>query len=131
TAAWEEHYVNGVTVLITKQVREKAGKFVTMPLDKMLRKGCSYILKMRFKVKSDSDIINFHVKDSGTRLFQVIYSHKISHLENNWIEISKEFVLDSDIYDEFMIGSGQLYGEGRFLAIDYIDIVENINTKNP
>lgn len=125
TSVWEEHYINGVTVLITKQTREKAGKFVTMPLDKMLRKGCSYILKMRFKVKSDSDIINFHVKDSGTRLFQVIYSHKISHSENKWIEINKEFVPDSNIYDEFMIGSGQLYGEGRFLAIDYIDIIEN------
>lgn len=125
TSVWEEHYINGATVLITKQTREKAGKFVTMPLDKMLRKGCSYILKMRFKVKSDSDIINFHVKDSGTRLFQVLYSHKISHSENKWIEINKEFVPDSNIYDEFMIGSGQLYGEGRFLAIDYIDIIEN------
>ena len=124
SSVWEEHYVNGVTVLITKQIREKTGQYVTMPLNKMLRKGCSYILKMRFKVKSDSDIINFHVKDSGTRLFQVIYSHKISHDESNWIEINKEFVPDSNIYDEFMMGAAQLCGEGRFLAIDYIDINE-------
>ena len=123
-SVWEEHYVNGATVLITKQIREKTGKYVTMSLDKMLKKGCCYVLKMRFKVKSDSDIINFHVKDSGTRLFQVIYSHKISHDECNWIEINKDFVPDSDIYDEFMVGAAQLCGEGRFLAIDYIDIIE-------
>ena len=124
SSVWEEHYVNGATILITKHIQEKTGKYATMSLDRMLKKGCSYILKMRFKVKSDSDTINFHVKDSGTRIYQVIYSHKISHTEDNWIEINREFVPDSDIYDEFMIGAAQLCGEGRFLAIDYIDIME-------
>lgn len=121
---WEEHYINGITVLITKQLHEKTGKYLTMPLGKMLEEGKNYILKMRFKVKSDADIINFHVKDSGTRLFQVIYSHKICHADSNWVEIRKEFIPDSNIYDEFMIGAAQLCGEGRFLAIDYIDIME-------
>lgn len=130
-SVWEEHYVNGVTVLVTKQIREKPGKYATIPLHKMLNRECSYILKMRFKIKSDSDVINFHVKDSGTRLFQVIYSHKISHNDDKWIEISKNFVPDSDIYDEFMIGAAQLCGEGRFLAIDYIDIIEKSIIKQP
>lgn len=124
-AVWNENYINGVTILSTRMLRPKTGQYCTLPLPKPLKVNRKYLFKMKFKIGTDSPDMNFHVKDAGSRIFQIIYSYKPSPDDrNNWVHIEKEFVPDCDFYDEFMIGAAQIRGEGRFIAIESISIDE-------
>lgn len=123
---WEEYYIKGSLVLMVKEGMSRVGKYAKLPLYKPLEKGKRYICDIRFKIKTDAKILNFHVKDSGSNYYQVIKSCNISK-ENDgeiWKEISFEFVVDSDIYDEFMIGASQIKGKDNFIAFNYINISE-------
>ena len=125
TAIWEEHYIRGTTCLIVKMDKAPIGKYAALPLNQALEKGKTYILKARFKIKTESNRLNFHIKDSGSNHNQVIYGHKIKENSLEWEEIEVSFKPKSDIYDEFMFGASQVTGTVNFLAIDYIYIVES------
>lgn len=123
SAVWDESYINGVTVLTTRIEKPKSGCFCTFPINKLLRIGEKYKLKIRFKLSTESPIMNFHIKDSGSQIYQVIHSHSVTQ-ENisQWITVEKEFTPDCDFYDEFMMGAAQLKGKERYIAIDFISI---------
>jgi len=121
---WGEYYLDNSILLKTKIPYSKPGYFATLPLTKPLIRGHKYTLKMKFKIKTDAGKYNFHIKDSGSNIYQVIYSHTVKYDDrNNWVEISNSFIPNSDIYDEFMLGAGQLWGNESWLAFDYIYIV--------
>ena len=63
TAIWEEHYIRGMTCLIVKMDKAPIGRYATLPLKQALEKGRTYILKARFKIKTESKRLNFHIKD--------------------------------------------------------------------
>ena len=124
-AIWEEHYIMGVTCLFVKMTKAPAGKYATLSLNTALMKGRSYVLIARFKIITESAYLNFHIKDSGSNYYQIIHTYKIEKNNSGWIEIRTSFEPNSDIYDEFMFGASQIIGNGSFLAIDYIYIVES------
>lgn len=118
-AFWEEHNINGTTLLMTKIPFAKPGNYISMPLGLPLIKGEKYTLKTRFKVIINSPLPNFHIKSAGESYYQVIYGHRITaENKNKWVEISTEFIPDSSIYDEFMFGAAQVCGEERGLYIE-------------
>ena len=69
---------------------------------------------------------NFHIKDSGSSLYQIILSDSIKGKNNGleWIEKSVEFVPKSNFYDEFMIGASQVSGNNNYISFAYISIVK-------
>lgn len=122
-SVWCENYINGAIVLSTKISNPTAGNYAVLPIFSDIKAGKKYVFKARFKICTDSPIFNFHIKSAGEKYNQIIYSYKVEPtISTKWVEISKDFVADSDIYDEFMIGASQLQGENRWLAIDYIKI---------
>lgn len=126
SSIWEEHCIDGITVLLVKPGKWQIGRYAVMPLCKALSKDKKYIFNVRFKIKTDSDIINFHVKDAGSNLYQVIHTCNV-HGKNDgkeWMELSISFEPRSTIYDEFMIGASQIKGQNNFIAFDYINISE-------
>lgn len=122
---WEEHYINGTTVLTTKHEKPPLGYYCSMPMMHTLKKGKKYRLIMRFKINTTSNILNLHIKEDSTKRTQIIYTHKVSKKDAfEWCKIIVDFVPDSDVYSEFMVGAGHITGRERFIAIDYIDIRE-------
>lgn len=123
---WEEHYINGKTVLIVKPVKARPGRYATLPLTKPLKKACKYKCEIKFQVKSDAACLNFHVKDSGSDLFQMIYAYPlpVEKDANGIVKLSFEFVANSNIYDQFMIGASQITGQERCISFTSIQIME-------
>ena len=121
---WEEHSINGIITLVTKKESSPFGIYASMPLKAPLIKGKTYTLKCRFKIQTESEWLNFHVKDSGSKMIQIIYRHKVRDNNGKWVEIETDFVPDAGFYDEFMFGAAQVKGDGRYLAIDYIYLNE-------
>lgn len=120
---WEENFINGIIVLSTKETYPKVGNYAVIPIHCTIQAGESYVLKMRFKISTDSNVYNFHLKSAGEKYFQIIYSHKVSPRDSKeWVDITQNFSADSDIYDEFMIGAAQLNGDNRWIAIDFVAI---------
>ncbi|MBQ7497403.1 MAG: polysaccharide pyruvyl transferase family protein, partial [Selenomonas sp.] len=117
---WEEHCINGIITLVTKIETPPFGIYATMPLKAPLITGKSYTLKCRFKIQTTAEWLNFHIKDSGSKMIQIVYRYKVPEKSGDWVDIETSFVPDSGIYDEFMFGAAQLKGEGRYLAIKYV-----------
>ena len=120
--AWEEHFIRNMTTLMVKDGYSKIGVRAVLPLAYKLQKDRNYRLKIRFKVKTQSSIINFHLYDSVNQK-QVILSSKPSGNES-YQEYSKVFIPDSGNYNSFMVGAVHISGEGNYLAVDYVFIVE-------
>ena len=90
-----------------------------------LSKETTYELHIKFKVISESQYFNLHIKDSGSMFYQVIWTEKIdNNNRGKWIERKITFTPDADIYDEFMIGAAQLVGNDANVAFSLIDIHE-------
>ena len=89
-----------------------------------LEKGKKYNFTIRFRLASNSSKLNLHIKESGTKKNQIIYSYNnaLGDDKEKWNEITIDFVPNSSSYDEFMIGAAQITGEHRFFEIDYIYI---------
>lgn len=127
SAVWEEHFINGATVLMVKPGQSKRGRFSKVAFCKELKKGKNYKLAMGFRINTESDVINFHIKDSGSNLWQLVYSKKLAPEERNGrkkISIMTEFIPESGIFDEFMISAVHLKGEENYIAFEYINIQE-------
>ena len=122
---WEEHTINGATVLFAKQQQTKPGNYAMMPLCRALEKGRKYRLDIKFRVNSTSEVVNLHIKDSGSSYNQVIYSHRNANQnKGQWVQLSVDFVPNSKIYDEFMIGASQISGPDAYIAFEHIVISE-------
>lgn len=123
---WEEHTIEGKITLHVKENQWKMYRYATLPLARPLVQGKRYIFTIRFKIRSEYTQINFHVKDSGTGCIQIIYSFKIPEDNHGkkWFEISSEFVADTDLYDQFMVGASQVSGQDNYLMFDYVNITE-------
>ena len=123
---WEEHLVNGHTVLFVKAGQWKPGNYAVIPLSKMLSLEKRYRIRMCFQIRSSSDVLNLHVKDSGSRIFQVIASVPLHGKRDGhtWINVDNVFLPDAYYYDEFMIGAMHISGEDNFLRLKYINICE-------
>ena len=122
---WEEHFRDNVVYLRVKDGQAKPGNYAVLPLGDMLDKNKTYVLHAKFKFKSDSKVLYFHIKDSGSKSIKVIAVHKAEkNLGMNWIELEQTFQPTSNIFDEFMFGASQVKGKGAFIAIDYIYITE-------
>ncbi len=124
---WEEHRINGLTTLFVKQRITKSGVYAVMPMDMPLKKGARYILHTRFKARTTSEFLNFNLKDSGNMAQQVMHWHRTQGHDDRWVELKKEFMADSDLYDEIFFGASQIQGEGAYLALDYLKVIEKVN----
>jgi len=123
---WEEHYINRKTVLVVKPGMSKIGRFACIPLAKPLKKNYNYSCEIKFQVKSESSYLNFHIKDSGSDLYQVIRSYSLPKARDNSeiIKLNFEFIADSDIYDQFMIGASQIKGKENYISFSSIQIMD-------
>lgn len=122
-SVWQEVELFGYQTLMVKPGESKVGRYACLPLYESLSKGKEYRLYFRFKINSESSILNLHIKDSGTKYYQLIHSHKISHADI-WEVADIEFTPQSDIFDEFMVGASQVKGMENYLCIDCIRITE-------
>lgn len=122
---WEQHTINGSTYLFTKLVNPPCQKYAIIPINKLLIKGIEYELHIRYKIYSEANFLNLHIKDSGSNYFQVIWSEKIEdYNREKWIDRKIRFIPDAEIYDEFAIGASQLVGDDAHIAFSLIDIYE-------
>lgn len=120
---WEEHFVQGKTVLSVRPGKAKTGNYATIMIGRCLERGKNYHFEARVRFKSNSDILNFHIKDSGTKAYQFFHTMKNDKKED-WKIVSAELVPQSNIFDQFMFGASQFTGEGNYLVIDYMMISE-------
>ncbi len=123
---WDEKVNDGFIMLTTKEKNTVLGKYASMVLFKPLYVNKKYKLLLRFKINTDSNIINFHLRDSITGKIQIIYSCNIERnkAQDGWVNCEKEFKPDSKNYNQFMIGASQVSGENNYITFDYIDIKE-------
>ena len=122
---WEEHCINGLSVLMVKPgMYNELGRYAVMPLCKPLIRGEKYKFSIKFKIKTQSDIVSFHVKDSGSMHVQIIRTYNIptDMPIESWNIVNTFFTPNSNIYDEFMIGASQVSGPENYIAFDYIRI---------
>ena len=121
---WEEHIIRGKLMLTVTADTIRPGRYAYLPLYRPLKKGRRYEFFIRFKVKTDSEYVNFHIIDRKTKRYKIIHTHKPYSDSSNWITVTKEFTADSDIYNSFMIGASQIIGEDNFFILDSINIIE-------
>lgn len=123
---WEQHVIKGMLMLVVLPDKCQSGKYATMNMGRELEKDKLYVLNLKFKVKTKSPIINFHIKDSGSNYYQVICSQNIINQNDGkqWITISKRFTPNSNIFDQFMIGASQISGSDNYIVFQYINIQE-------
>ena len=124
---WEQHIINGKTtlVMVARNNYSLTRQYVTMQLSRSLEKDKSYTLNMRLKVKTNSNKIVLYLKDSGTLSLQAVTVFNVpDNSENKYIKIKKNFVPNSDIYDQIAFVSKQFKDNGSYIAFDYIYITE-------
>lgn len=122
---WEEHFINSKVVLTTKLENPPLGNYASLQMMHTLRKGKKYRLSIRFKAKTTSKQLIFHLKEPNTKKIQGIYTYNVKPSDaNNWVELSEIFVPNSDVFSEFMIGASNVSGKERYIIFDYIDISE-------
>ena len=121
---WEEHTVRGYTVLTVDQGKARPGRYAYLPFAKPLIKGKNYVFKIRFRMKTASNYINFHIMDQRTNRYQIVHTYKLFSDTDNFVEVTKEFTANDDNYNSFMIGATQVIGEDNFFMLDSINIIE-------
>ena len=121
---WEEHIIDRMPTLMVKPAKAPLGNYASLMLGQKLVEGEKYVLKIRFKIRSEAKVINLHVKQSGVKKFQIVHSCDIDKLNDGqtWIEKEIEFTSNSSLYDEFMVGAAQIKGKNNFMMFDYIFI---------
>ncbi len=123
---WEEYYAGNTTTLFVKPGKSAPGRFATRPLGLMLEKGKSYTLRLRFKARTDSDYINFHLKDANSSQYKVIYYHKVDRTRLGvWEDAEVSFTALSSLYNQLMIGASQITGPGAYISIAEMYVFEN------
>jgi len=120
-AAFEEHFIHGMTTLIVKDGYSQRGIHAMLPLSGSLKKDKRYKLSIRFKIKTTSTDINFHIYDSATKKYQIVLPVKL-FADDTFQEYTCEFTPNTDAYDSFMVDAFHLSGEGNYLALEYVGI---------
>ena len=101
----------------------KTGSYATLPLFKQLSSDREYTFSIKFKIRTNSNIINFHIKDSGSNNNQLIHSEKLDNIIlGSWVIKKCKFIPNTNFYDEFMIGASQVFGIDNYIAFEYIYI---------
>lgn len=92
---WEEHIINGKITMLVKPNQWNVGKYANLPLARPLKKGTEYLLEVKFKIRTQYELITFHVRDSGTGCIQVITSYRIPNNNdgNKWYTVRKNLSL--------------------------------------
>ncbi len=122
---WEESFKNNTVFLTVKDGQAKPGNYAALPLTKMLCKNKTYRLRASIRFKSESKVLYFHIKDSGSKIVKVIATHKAEkNTGQNRIAINRIFTPTSNIFDELVFGASQVRGAGAFIAIEYLYITE-------
>jgi len=124
-ADFEEHFIHGFTTLMVKDERSIRGVRAWIPLSRKLLKSEKYKFNIRFKVKTTSPDINFHIYNEETKKLQVIKAVKLPGHED-FQEYSVEFTPNSDSYNSFMIGAFHIRGKGNWFAVDYLSILRSV-----
>ena len=119
---FEEHNLNGYTVLTVKPGKDKVGIRAFLPLNQTLDTNKTYEIAARFKIRSNSKEINFHIySDSGK--FQVVKS-VVFGTNKDFIAFKQPFKPTVANCTKFMIGACHITGPEAFFLIDYITIRE-------
>ena len=124
---WEEVRINGCTTLIVKPNKwNENGHYARLSMCGMLKKGVKYRISAKFKIKSESKVLNFHVIDSGSMINQLVHSENIdgNNRGTKWIDFTDVFIAETDFFDEFMFGASQVSGANNYLMIEYINVSE-------
>lgn len=126
---WEEHYVDGKPLLHVKPGQSKPGRYATLSLQKALSHKKTYEFAIKLKAKTDVEKICFYIKDSGSKIAVEIASYVMpkSGVTDDWVILKGKFTPESDIFDQFMVGASQFFGEGNYITFEYIYIVDTDN----
>ena len=124
TAIWEEKTAKEGELLHVKSDDPPLGKFASMKLADRLIKGERYNLFVRFKVNTESDILNLHIKTTGRGAVQLVHSCKLNgrNKGDKWIEGTIPFSPNNDGYNAFSIGASQVRGKDNFIVFSHIRI---------
>ena len=129
TDFWSEYIREGEKYLIVRNNQwNKKGRFASLSLYENLSHTKKYRFHIKFRIKTNSSIINFHIKDSGTNILQVIFSKNLTLEQRNGVfvnDVSGTFVPKSDIFDEFSIGALHVSGDDNFIIFEKIIINED------
>lgn len=126
SAIWKESHVDGKLSLSVIVDRPGLGKHAGLAMTKQLESGKRYRLRTQFKVNTQSEHVNLHVKDSGSNLLQMIHSCYVKGKNSGqeWITVDVTFVPDCGLYDEFTVGASQISGVGNFIIFDYVYLTQ-------
>jgi len=117
----EEKFINNNVVLTVKEGYSKIGIRASLPLSYNLKKGKKYKISTRFKIKTMSPIINFHIYNEEINIKQVILKCNVLNHEE-YQNFDAVFIPNSNEYNRFMIGAVHIKGDDNYFAIDYIYI---------
>ena len=118
--SFEEHRINGYTVLTVKPTKDKVGIRAYLLLNTILDTNVEYKFSARFKIQTKTNEINFHVCTAEDK-FQVIKNVKLTS-NQDFIEINGVFKPNIPMCDRLMIGACHIAGEGAYLMVDYLTI---------
>lgn len=122
-AIWQQHFTANSIVLSVPAGKSPPKKYASLYLGKTLEKGKKYTMYLRFKIKTSSSVVNFHIKASENDNLQIIGSYKINGKTEALESMKIEFTPDSNIYDEFMIGASQISGEDNYFVLEYLYVI--------
>lgn len=125
---WEEHFINGMAMLLVKPGQWQLGRFARLPLARPLLRNRKYTVNIQFCLKTAKDYINFHFSSSNTDGKHVFYTMPLKPEDRTGLKIHKvklAFEPGSDCYDEFMIAASQITGFGNFIGFQYISVEED------
>jgi coenzyme F420-reducing hydrogenase beta subunit len=120
---FEEHIIDGYTVLTVKAGQSSRGVHAALPLRVAPDMRKKYEIAVRFNIRTDSSAINFHIKNSVDGKFQVVLSCDAENTKG-FKSFRGNFVPNAPGYDQIMIGAVHIRGDGAYLAIDSIKILE-------
>ena len=120
---WSENIKDGEIVLSTNNASSPFGKYASVFLGQVLKKGEEYILELEYRLKTQSKIVNFHVKDSVSRACQIIYQERLDENEEvGFKKVEIRFRCNSDFYDQFMVGAAQFTGDDSYIIFRRIHL---------
>ena len=119
---FDEKNENNVFSVMVKNGFSKKGVRAYLLLNHKLQKSKRYVFYIRFKIISDSPIINFHISNFKYKEYQNIATCKLDMTEI--YEINSIFYPNSNNYDSIMFSALHITGEGNKFTIERIFINE-------
>lgn len=120
---FEEHRINGYSVLTVKPGKDKVGIRAYLLLNSVLDINAEYKFSARFKIVTQTNDVNFHICTADDK-FQVIKTVKVTH-KPDFIEAEGVFKPKIPQCDRLMVGACHIAGAGAYLMVDYL-VIEKI-----